>query len=218
MTALNVIPLSALLKTAYENKEFSDKKNAEQAVEKRLLEFKSKDFSGSNSQHDVEEFLHKRAIMYDKQGLAKTHLIYASYKNEPVLVGYFAIANKPLVITNRALSRFSNTQANKLKRKGNTLTNDSKVSNLIINAFLIGQIGKNFSEDAINANAISGTQILTLAYEAIKEAQLIAGGSYVWIEYEDVDKLRTLYSKFGFSEVKDYTSENGLKLAFMKIS
>lgn len=116
------------------------------------------------------------------------------------------------------LKKFSNTQISKLKQKGKNLTSDSRVSNLIISAFLIGQIGKNFSENAINANAISGTQILTLAYEAIQEAQLIAGGSYVWIEYEDVDKLRTLYSKFGFNEVKDYTSENGLKLAFMKIS
>ena len=218
MAALNVVPLSALLQSAYENKKFSDKKSAEQAVEELLIEFKSKNFSGSDSQHDVESFLHKKAIAYDKQGLSKTHLIFTSYKNEQVLVGYFAIANQPLVFTPRMLKKFSNTQISKLKQKGKNLTSDSRVSNLIISAFLIGQIGKNFSENAINANAISGTQILTLAYEAIQEAQLIAGGSYVWIEYEDIDKLRTLYSKFGFNEVKDYTSENGLKLAFMKIS
>lgn len=51
----------------------------------------------------------------------------------------------------------------------------------------------------------------------VLEGANIFGGSYIWIEYEDVDRLREFYRKFGFTEIKDHTSENNLKMAILKI-
>ena len=41
---------------------------------------------------DVEDFLKFKAIEFSRQGLAQTHLVMASYRDKPVLVGYFAMA------------------------------------------------------------------------------------------------------------------------------
>ena len=51
---------------------------------------------------DIEEFLRFKAIVFSRQSLAKTHLVFASYKEEVVLVGYFALANKMLFIPDKA--------------------------------------------------------------------------------------------------------------------
>ena len=43
---------------------------------------------------DVEDFLHTKAIEFTRQRYSATYLIFASYQNHPVLVGYFALASK----------------------------------------------------------------------------------------------------------------------------
>lgn len=43
---------------------------------------------------DVEQFLHKSALEFAKQSIAKTHLVFAQYQNVPVLIGYFTLALK----------------------------------------------------------------------------------------------------------------------------
>ncbi len=43
---------------------------------------------------DVQEFIACKAVEFDKQCLSVTHLIFTSYKEKPVLVGYFSLANK----------------------------------------------------------------------------------------------------------------------------
>ncbi len=47
---------------------------------------------------DVEEFLKFKAIEFSKQGLSKTKLVFTSYKEKLVLVGYFTLGNKVIVI------------------------------------------------------------------------------------------------------------------------
>lgn len=65
--------------------------------------------------------------------------------------------------------------------------------------------------------SINGNDLLSLADEKVLEGANIFGGSYIWIEYEDVYRLREFYRKFGFTEIKDHTSENNLKMAILKI-
>ena len=48
---------------------------------------------------DVEYFLHKNAIIFSEQSLSQTHLVFASYQNSPVLVGYFTLANKYITVS-----------------------------------------------------------------------------------------------------------------------
>ena len=54
---------------------------------------------------DVENFLKSKSIIFSKQGISKTHLVFTSYKGEPVLIGYFALAPKYIVIKKDSLSK-----------------------------------------------------------------------------------------------------------------
>ncbi len=47
---------------------------------------------------------------------------------------------------------------------------------------------------------ITGDEILKMACDKINEVQLIAGGSFVYIECEDVQKLKEFYLRNGFIE------------------
>lgn len=108
----------------------------------------------------------------------------------------------------------SNTQKRKLKQSGRTIG-----SKFQVNSYLIGQLGKNYSKEAqeIATTHISGTELLTLAYDQVVAASRLIKGKYVWIECEDIDYLKTFYQDFGFRLIPDYESENGLKVMLMKI-
>ncbi|HGO4543073.1 TPA: hypothetical protein ACQSMA_002847 [Staphylococcus aureus] len=86
-----------------------------------------------------------------------------------------------------------------------------------LTCYLIGQIGKNFKEDALKTKEITGYKLLELAYQTILEAQELTGGSFAYLEYEDVDKLRDLYKRFGFRELTDYRTQNNLCMAILRI-
>lgn len=206
---LKIISLSELLTGS--KKEVKEKIPEIQNI---LDTFQTISITGSQSAHDVDNFLKKQAIEFDRQRLSGTHLVFSQYKNKSVLVGYFTINNKPLVFTKRMLNKCSNTLKRKLYRKGEThIGND----NLIIQGYLIAQIGKNYSEEALATKSVRGIDLLTLAYEMILNGANVFGGSFIWLEYEDVDRLRDFYKNFGFTEIKDHTSENGLKMAVLKI-
>lgn len=212
--SLSVISLADLL-NSYDESVPGDRKRVEEETKALLKTFKSISISGGESQHDVEGFLHNRAIEFDKSDLSKTHLVFATYQRKEILVGYFSIANKPLIFTKKQMQRFSNSLQKRIKRKSSNHT--ELIDNHLISAYLIGQLGKNCTQESLKTKSVNGQILLTLAYDTIKEAQALTGGSYIWLEYEDVDKLRYLYTTFGFSEVVDYTSQNGLKMAFMPI-
>lgn len=48
--------------------------------------------------NDVEYFLKKKSITFDRQGISKTHLVFTSYKNEIVFIGYFTLSLKSFTI------------------------------------------------------------------------------------------------------------------------
>ncbi|MEJ7220595.1 hypothetical protein [Staphylococcus gallinarum] len=206
---LKIVSLSELLgETKQEIKEKTPD------VQNILNTFETISITGSKSAHDVDNFLKNKAIEFDRQRLAGTHLVFSRYRSKLVLVGYFTITNKPLVFTKRMLSKCSNTLKRKLYQKGETHSGND---NLIIQGYLIAQIGKNYSDEALATKAINGVDLLTLAHEMIVDGANVFGGSFVWIEYEDVDRLREFYKKFGFTEIADHKSENDLKMAILKI-
>lgn len=71
--SLEVIALADLL----ENENYS-----ESIVQKILETFKSIRFTGSNQAHDVEDFLKRNAILFNKTGIASTHLIFSEVRIE----------------------------------------------------------------------------------------------------------------------------------------
>lgn len=145
-------------------------------------------FSSPNNE-DVEFFIKNKAIEFSKQGLAQTHLDI--YKNEDgvEILGYYAIANKPILIDKKSLS---NTLAKKISKFASVHTKDT----YIVQSLLIGQLSKNFKDG--NECLMTGEELLDLAIESVQEAQKIIGGKVVFLECEDKPKLVDFYSKYGF--------------------
>ena len=54
---------------------------------------------------DIEFFLRDKAIEFSKQSIAKTYLVFTSYKQEAVLAGYFTVANKQMQVSKDDLSK-----------------------------------------------------------------------------------------------------------------
>lgn len=140
--------------------------------------------------------------------LARTYLVMSNYKSVPYLAGYFSISNKSLVIPKRQYSTFSAS----LKKKLMGLGHKTEQNNYDIKGYLLGQLGKNYSDEARKANNISGNDLLSLAYEKIKEAYIITGGRILFLECEDTEKLKKFYHSNGFVELENYVLKNNLCL------
>lgn len=138
---------------------------------------------------DVDRFLKEKALVFDKQGLSKTYLVYTSYKNRMVLVGYFTLANKSFVV--RKNDKISKTLLKRISKFGQY---DSELRQYMISAPLIAQLGKN---DA-HKDLISGDILLAYACDAVREAQSLLGGKIVYLECEDKSRLLEFYRNNGF--------------------
>ena len=71
-------------------------------------------------------------------------------------------------------------------------------NDLVIMAPLVAQLGKNYTNDY--NKLITGDELLKMAEDQIRLAQRIIGGKVVYLECEDVDRLRSFYSDNGYVE------------------
>ena len=142
---------------------------------------------------DVENFLRKKAIDFAKHGWSQTHLVFTSYKGQPVLVGYFTLANKYIKISSKYLGRASGTLR---KRISQFATFDRALKEYILSAPLIAQLGKNYTNDY--NKLITGSELLEEACKKIAKLQFDVGGKFTYIECEDKPKLVKFYSDNGF--------------------
>lgn len=139
---------------------------------------------------DVEYFLKEKAILFSKQDISRTFLVMSDYQGKDVIVGYFAITNKATTVKKFIIS---NTKRKKILKYAE-YNNESKGYNIALP--LIGQLGKNYN-NGYN-KLITGDILLKFACDKIKETQNILGGRYVFLECEDVDKLKEFYEDNGF--------------------
>ncbi len=142
---------------------------------------------------DVDEFLQLKAMEFSKQQLASVYLVFASYMKKPVLVGYFALAQKYFHIDigkNRSIS------TNLKKRIKKFATYDDALHKCVVSAPLIGQLGKNYKNGY--DKLITGDELLQIACDTVKEGQRILGGKLVYLECEDVPSLIRFYEDNGF--------------------
>ncbi len=140
---------------------------------------------------DVENFIREKAIDFFKLDISQTFIVTHLYQNKPVIVGYFALTNK---VTKIRRSSLSNNWRKRLARFSNKDDLDEKYFSVSLP--LIGQLGKNYKN---NYNTlISGDLLLKFACDKVKEAQKILGGRMVYLECEDVPKLREFYESNGF--------------------
>lgn len=138
---------------------------------------------------DVEKFLKSKAIEFAKQGIATTYIVLAKYKEKNVLVGYYTIASKIIVIYKSSL------QSNSFEKRIRKFSNyDPNLKRYEMPAPLIAQLGKNY--DSNYNKLITGDELLKLAIDRISNT--VFSGKYTYIECEDNDRLMCFYESNGF--------------------
>ena len=141
---------------------------------------------------DIEYFIRKKAIEFSKQHIASTHLVFSQYKGEKVLVGYYTIANKMIVIPKKHIS---NSIGRRIARFSEQ--NQEKTA-YILPSILIAQIGKNF-ENGYD-KLLTGQELLGEALETAARIQSLSSGKVVFLECEDHERLKQFYRENGFFE------------------
>lgn len=132
---------------------------------------------------DVERFLHKTAIRFEKTHNSRTYLILDE-EDPAKIVAYFSLSFKEVLLQDDSISK------NKIKK----LDGISKKSERI-RSFLIGQLAKNYS---VQKNPINLLLIWQSILPILANAQDLIGGRVVLLECEDNPKLISLYEKIGF--------------------
>ena len=143
---------------------------------------------------DVQDFLWNKAISFAKQGIAATHLVYTSYQGKPVLVGYYALANKTYVIRN--IDKYSTTLRKRLRKFAKY---NEDLRQYEIPMPLIGQLGKNYANGY--DRLIDGGELLNLAFERIKMMQMCVGGKLAYLECAPIEGLMRFYEENGFKRM-----------------
>lgn len=138
-----------------------------------------------NINTDVESFLKNNAIEFTKKHQSVTYLIFHTKTGK--LVGYFTLAIKPITVS---CEGFSRVLQKKIARVSEV---DEESGALYLSAYLIAQLGKNFAEE--KDFGITGEQLMDIAMEQVKELQFMAGGTVVFLETEENEKLINYYEK-----------------------
>ncbi len=165
---------------------------------------------------DVEAFLRDKAIPFARQRWAQTHLVFASYQQKWVLVGYYTLANKTICIRDSSLKKHSGTLRKRISRFA---SHDHDAKAYILSAPLIGQLGKNYNHGY--DSLITGDELLSEACRHIGRIQYNLGGRFAYLECEDNPKLIEFYASNGFCAFQnrmldaDETNLNGEYLVQM---
>lgn len=176
MKKYTVIPLGALLSQEY------DQKKIEEAFKK---------FS-CQREADLENFLMRKAIPYERTNFGKTFLLIdldELEKHNFLVMAYYTIAQKSVDISELSPKR-------KRKVLGDYPGRDSLKT---IPAYLIGQLGRN---DTYSNEEISGEQILFECYNSISIAAQVVGGNLVILECRE-KMFEKVYESKGFKKLYD---------------
>ena len=190
MKKYTVIPLGALLSQEY------DQKKIEEAFKK---------FS-CQREADLENFLMRKAIPYERTNSGKTFLLIdldELEKHNFLVMAYYTIAQKSVDISELSPKR-------KRKVLGDYPGRDSLKT---IPAYLIGQLGRN---DTYSNEEISGEQILFECYNSISIAAQVVGGNLVILECRE-KMFEKVYESKGFKKLYDELNEENLYTLYKKV-
>lgn len=147
---------------------------------------------------EIESFLKNNSINFAKQKIAISFLVFLEETGE--LLGYYTLTNKAITIGKNALSC-------DYKRKLKRYFKEDENGEFYGPCYLIAQLGKNAS---LSKNTISGDDLLNDAYSHLIDAQRIIGGGFVFLECENKPELMKFYSDYGFKELDERQSEEGI--------
>lgn len=143
--------------------------------------------------HDIEEFLQKRAVGFAAQGIAQTHLVFHTEDEGVLLIGFYSLTNKVLSVNRDDVSK---TMFKRFRRFGLC---DEDAGTVYLAVPLIAQLGKNYAGGC--DLLISGDELLRLACERVSDLQHDLGGKLVYLECEDTPALVRFYEDNGFKRV-----------------
>ena len=138
--------------------------------------------------NDVELFLKEKSVLFESCGIARTYLLFATdARKKVILIGYYSIAFKSFAFqTSVSIKQRKIIAGHHYFQKGP------------LPAILIGQLAKNYSDNALGGSLIYGREILSSALSRIKEAYKTIGFTLIYLECKDVPFLRSFYQDHGF--------------------
>ena len=131
---------------------------------------------------EVEHFVRNNAINFAKQKISVTYLVLNS---EAELMAIFSLAHKANKISVGSLSSTARRKMGRFSRI------DEEANSYNISAFLIAQLGKNYT-NGLNLQ-ITGNEIMEMALSVLKVVQRQIGGGVVYLECEDNPNLLSFY-------------------------
>lgn len=139
---------------------------------------------------DIESFFYNKAVLFDKKGKSKTHLVLdfdALETGQIVILAYFSIAIHLLKIP-------EGTSTTKIRRLDGLYSRTGSEPITEIPSYLIGQLAKNDKYSSV----ISGSLILGYALNVISIAEKHVGGRNICIECRDIPQIISFYEHSGF--------------------
>ncbi len=149
---------------------------------------------------DVEYFLLHNAIEFTKKDQSITYLVFDA--EDAALVGYYSLTIKPISVH---ASNISRTMAKKLSRVS---IMDEATQSYTTAAYLIAQLGKNYSLP--KGKRISGSVLLGFALQTISDLRYSVGGVMEFLECDDNKFLLDFYTQNHFKpfDTRITTSQN----------
>ena len=144
--------------------------------------------------NDIEGFLYNKAILFDRKGKSKTHLLLnqdALETGSVEILAYFSLAIHLLKLP-------ESTSASQIRRLDGLYARKGSEPITEIPSFLIGQLAKNDTY----TSSISGALLLEYALSAIASAEEIVGGRVVYIECRDIPQVVSFYETNGFKVLR----------------
>lgn len=163
---------------------------------------------------DIEYFLHKRAVEFEKLDKARTYLICDEEQintegfclDQLIIYGYIALALKVLSVPEE-------TSTNTRKKLDGL---SGKIHGVRIKDFpcyLIGQLSRN---SAVDKDCLAREELLQFAYDNIVTSVETVGGRYMMIECRDEKKLIDFYSGNGFTEINKMSDGEHIQVQMIR--
>ncbi len=154
---------------------------------------------------DIELFLRRKAIDFEKRGLCSVYLIVDGElfdKGTIFVHAYFTLSHKCIGF----LPDISRTTRNRI-----TASRNAKLSHFV----LIGHLGKYINEEAGLKSQICSEEILNDAFEVIRQSSELIICRYTIVECIQNEKVQDVYTNYGFSYLQ---SDRNLCQFYKKIS
>ena len=131
---------------------------------------------------EIEHFLHYNAVDFARRKMATTYLVVDAYEE---IAAYYTLTHKAVEIP---CENLSSSMKKKISRFSQL---DEERGSFTVSAFLIAQFGKNSS---YNGERLSGNSLMDTALNVFSHVQYEVGGSIVYLECEDKEKLLNFYT------------------------